>query len=293
MRARRGTGTTARRAGFTDHRVICTRISAVNPAPPVDVPEMVVTASHEGGGQPMVLHDTAPPPRELGRHQGIRCALVALDCGQAEALVRRLGAYGIGFDPVCTWGDHNGYARIQLRRPVLIALDAGAVPNPADVLWHVRVLRRFGPVLVFAHNIDGAPLLDAGAHDVLERESAPAEITARIRAHLRRLAPGQSAAATPDPPRRSSTQGFLLRWLQTTSRAFCCHELRHLLAPPHHPLSLPALRRRMHRIRPLLARHGLRLHEVSTPGFVRYRVAALHPAEAFDQTDPGSAVVDG
>ncbi|MFF2846369.1 hypothetical protein ACFVT5_08555 [Streptomyces sp. NPDC058001] len=170
---------------------------------------------------------------------------------------------------VRAWGDQLAYEYLRRASGVLALLDSPG-PEPTDALvQRIRSLRLLAPVTVsVATRVDSAALLAAGAVNVLRRNTSENVIAARIEADLRWLrrgpAPGDDGSGPhlgpderPGPLRPYRSQSLLLEILLGAQGSLCCHDVRWLLGEASRPMSLRALRARIERLAPHLARHGL------------------------------------
>jgi two-component system catabolic regulation response regulator CreB len=111
-----------------------------------------------------------------------------------------------GFEPLWRMTGQEGLLAFQEYRPVLILLDIG-LPD-ASGFDLCRELRRIRPVPVIfltarAAEIDRVVGLEIGADDYVVKPFSPRELTARVKAVLRRTFAAETQgppAATPPPP---------------------------------------------------------------------------------------------
>ncbi|MGX2998690.1 hypothetical protein JNUCC64_31230 [Streptomyces sp. JNUCC 64] len=207
---------------------------------------------------------TAPPrprplPRPLRPTTGPRVVIVSLDVDASVDWARRLHRAGPPRFIVRRWGDQRGYEYLRRAPGVLALLDAPRAEDPAELVQRVRSLRLLAPVAVATGiRVDSAALLAAGAVNVLRRDSAESAIAARIEADLRwlRRGPGPDRGRR-EPLRPYRSQSLLLEILLGARSPLCCHDMRWLLGDTERPMSLRALRARVERLAPHLARHGL------------------------------------
>ncbi|MFE9661167.1 hypothetical protein [Streptomyces sp. NPDC005955] len=207
---------------------------------------------------------TAPPrPRPLPRlpraSAGPRVVIISPDVDASVEWARRLHRAGPPRFIVRRWGDQRGYEYLHRAPGVLALLDTPRHESGDELVQRVRSLRLLAPVAVAtAHRVDSAALLAAGAVNVLRRDSAETAIAARIEADLRWL----RRDLGPDPGRREPlrpyrSQSLLMEILLAVRSPLCCHDMRWLLGDTARPMSLRALRARVERLAPHLARHGL------------------------------------
>ncbi|NJC72028.1 hypothetical protein HC031_20240 [Planosporangium thailandense] len=202
--------------------------------------------------------------------------LLVLDQPGDGDLRAGLAEAGLTLGPTVGWGEPRGYEYLCRLRPPLNLLDAGEARHARDLVHLVRAARLLGPVVVVAHAGSDAVVecLAAGALDVIDRAAPPAERAARLRARLRRLPARGVRRLVPAAPGASAQRlllGLLLHW----RRPICCHDLRWLFGRPGQPLSLSALRARMHRVGRLLSAYRLRLEVDAGWGSTTYRAVPL------------------
>ncbi|MFJ6573810.1 hypothetical protein ACIQNU_41100 [Streptomyces sp. NPDC091292] len=171
---------------------------------------------------------------------------------------------------VRAWGDQLAYEYLRRASGVLALLDSPGPEPTDDLVQRIRSLRLLAPVTVsVSTRVDCAALLAAGAVNVLRRNTSENAIAARIEADLRWLRRGGPAAhgdtsvpgigpdRRPGPLRPYRSQSLLLEILLGAQGPLCCHDVRWLLGEASRPMSLRALRARIERLAPHLARHGL------------------------------------
>lgn len=186
--------------------------------------------------------------------------IVSPDVEASVAWAKRLHRAGPPRFVVRRWGDQRGYEYLRRAPGVLALLDTPRPEPTAELVRRVRALRLLAPVAVATPGrVDCAALLAAGAVNVLCRNTAESAIAARIEADLRwlRRAPGPTRGQGGEPLRPYRSQSLLLEILLGARSPLCCHDLRWLLGDPSRPMSLRALRARVERLAPHLARQGL------------------------------------
>ncbi|MFF8960719.1 hypothetical protein [Streptomyces sp. NPDC014894] len=240
---------------------------------------------------------SAPAPRRPGRPRdgAPRVVIVSLDPAAGLLWAERLRkACPVRF-VVRPWGDQLGYEYLRRARGALALLDSPEPEPVGELVQRVRSLRLLAPVTVaVGHRTDPEALLAAGAINVLNRDTTASALTARITADLRWLRrgagpepqgpargcegpSGPGALARPERPSPSHrSQSLLLEILLSAKSPLCCHDARYLLGSPHRPMTLPALRARIQRLGPHLARHGLACRRTVRWGADTF---TLHPAE--------------
>lgn len=245
----------------------------------------------------MAQHMARPATRFTGPNQpDTACVIITMDRQGTAPLLRSIANAGLTPPLVQTWGSHAAYEQLLARPRSLAIVD---VPNPRWLpTLHQRIglLTRLSPVVpLVPSGADAAALLDLGATNVLDRNMSVRELAARLAAEQRWLI---STAARPSPcspfsakAQSSSSrpihrsQRLLLCLLIQHRQPWCCHDLSWLLGTPEQPLRRPALRARLARLKPHLARLGLELSTAGDWGRTRYEVRphTLHIA------DPSSA----
>ncbi|MFI1016893.1 hypothetical protein [Streptomyces sp. NPDC020965] len=215
----------------------------------------VSPAAVRRGGRP---RDAAP-----------RVVVVSLDMAASLEWVNRLRRACSLRCVVRPWGDRLGYEYLRRARGVLAVLDCTTPEPVAELTQRVRSLRLLAPVTVSLDTRDdAAALLAAGALNVLHRGASEAAQAARITADVRWLCREIAAEGGgyrgeddggPDevPSRPYKSQSLLLDVLVSAQRPLCCHDVRYLLGEAARPMSLPAVRARIQRLAPHLARQGL------------------------------------
>jgi hypothetical protein len=215
-------------------------------------------------------------------------ALVTVGEGSPD-LGRRLQRAGIPVSKTLPWGS-NETCRVLLDcRPAMLLLDcsvsAGAVADfvraaaliaPVTVLRHERQ-----PMLVNIQNRQallrpsGQAMLAAfraGALDFLDPKAPVAELAARIRADLRSCAPWAEHTTPLWNGGSSPSQRLLFDLIARTPSPICCHSLTQLLGTAKQPLTVRALRARVHRLLPVFESLDLRLVVDQWRGVATYRV---------------------
>ncbi|MFE5023397.1 hypothetical protein ACFRAO_08795 [Streptomyces sp. NPDC056656] len=145
----------------------------------------------------------------------------------------------------------------------LTLLDSPVACPPAELIGCVRSLSLLNPTVVSTRRdgLEVCALLHAGAFNVLDRDESPGVLAARLGADLRWLRRSRWPAAAGARPATAApsyrTQALLLEVLCSLRGPVCCHDIRRLLGTPASPMSLPALRARIQRLRPYLASNGL------------------------------------
>ncbi|WP_445399199.1 hypothetical protein ACSMX9_01200 [Streptomyces sp. LE64] len=203
-----------------------------------------------------------PPPRPYRPTAGPGVVIVSPDVDASLAWAGRLHRAGPPRYLVRRWGDHRGYEHLRRAPGVLALLDVPHPESGAELVQRIRSLRLLAPVAVAtAHRVDHAALLSAGAVNVLRRNSAESALAARIEADLRWLRRGPAPGpGRREPLRPYRSQSLLLGILLAVRSPLCCHDMRWLLGDAARPMSLRALRARVARLAPHLARHGLVCH---------------------------------
>lgn len=162
-------------------------------------------------------------------------------------------------------------------------LDAPVCDPYEKLIYRVGLLSRLGPLITLVPGgVDVAPLLDAGADNVLVRDMPVRELAVRLAVGERWLKTARRSASqrwdsgTSALPQQGS-QRLLLRLLLGTSGPWCCHDLCHLLGTPSAPLSRAGLRGRMDRLDSRLALLGVRLRRTGNWGRITYEAVPVKP----------------
>ncbi|MEU7467558.1 hypothetical protein AB0A94_03155 [Streptomyces sp. NPDC044984] len=157
------------------------------------------------------------------------------------------------------WGSEQAYSTLlHTRQRSLTVLDVPDARWDATLVQRVRALSNLSATVVVLtpEDADPAPLLLAGAANVVSRDASPRELATRIAAERRWLDDSRRAdrgrlVHTPSnhPLRpRQSSQALLFDMLCSAARPWCCHELRLLLGTADSPLSRRALQARIVRL---------------------------------------------
>lgn len=191
---------------------------------------------------------------------------------------------------VNSWGTLPAYGELLTRRPPPLAvLDVPDEDCAHELPHRVALLGRLAPVTVLAPaGISPAALLEAGAENVLDRSMPVEELAARLKAdqrwiareaaHRSRSRSGEryGTPGTPGIPSHllppQATQRVLVSLILADPHPWCCHDLTRLLGSAEQPLTRAALRARMPRLGPHLARLGLELHRTGGWGRFSYMV---------------------
>jgi two-component system response regulator RegX3 len=108
-----------------------------------------------------------------------------------------------GFDVVSAAGGDEGIALVTSARPSLVLLDMQLPDSRAlSVFRHISAISPVPVIMVTARNdeLDAVLALEAGAADHITKPPRPRELTARIRAVLRRVGHQPPPAHLPEPP---------------------------------------------------------------------------------------------
>jgi hypothetical protein len=217
---------------------------------------------------------------------GRPCVVISLDRARSGPLLRDARRTQLLPPVVHPWGALQAYGELLTGRPRPMAVLDVPDERCAYGLGHrVKLLRRLAPVTVLVpENTCPAPLLEAGATNVLARGMPVEELAARLVADQRWLA--RKEARTPWyqgqgqelPPShllaQQASQKVLLGLLLGDPQPWCCHDLTLLLGSAEQPLARAALRARMQRLAPLLARLGLALCRTGRWGRFSYTVVS-------------------
>lgn len=140
----------------------------------------------------------------LGRHKrvmlgaGQRILVVEDDRGIADTVVYALRTEG--FEPVWVATGREALTALRAAPVALVLLDLG-LPDVQgfDLLREMRTVGRFPIIVVTARSdtIDRVTGLEMGADDYVSKPFSPREVSARVRAVLRRC--GERDESTPDP----------------------------------------------------------------------------------------------
>lgn len=186
---------------------------------------------------------------------------------------------------VNSWGTLPAYGELLTRRPPPLAvLDVPDKDCAYELPYRVALLRRLAPVTVLAPaGISPAALLEAGAENVLDRNMPVEELAARLQADQRWVARDTAGRSRSEEQHRTpwipphllppqATQRVLVSLILSDPHPWCCHDLTSLLGSAEQPLTRAALRARMPRLAPHLARLGLALHRTGGWGRFSYMV---------------------
>ncbi|WP_395575064.1 hypothetical protein [Streptomyces sp. BK79] len=192
--------------------------------------------------------------------------VLSLHRERTAALLRSLRSQHVFPTLIHGWGTERAYSTLlHARQRSLTVLDVPDCRWNETLAQRVRALSNLSAVVVLVpEESDPAPLLLAGAANVMSRTAPARELASRIAAERRWLdsrkpsrgnllyAPGSH----PLRPRQSS-QALLFDMLCLATRPWCCHELRLLLGPVDRPMSKRALQARIVRLHERLGRAGL------------------------------------
>ncbi|KAB1149446.1 hypothetical protein F7R91_06795 [Streptomyces luteolifulvus] len=214
------------------------------------------------------------------------CVVISLDRVRSRRLLRAARRTQLLPPVVNSWGTLHAYGQLLTRRPrPLAVLDVPDEGCAQELAQRVCILGRLAPLTVLApEGTCPATLLEAGATNVLDRGMPIEELAARLTADQRwaaRNEPHTSRLRGPEPLPQQASQRVLLSLILADPRPWCCHELTLLLGSAEQPLTRAALRARMSRLDPHLARLGLALHRTGGWGRFTYTVTP--------STDPGPA----
>ncbi|GGS52156.1 hypothetical protein AB0E75_16730 [Streptomyces griseoviridis] len=192
--------------------------------------------------------------------------VLSLHRGRTAALLRALRSQQVFPTLIHGWGDERAYsALLHARQGPLTVLDVPDARWDETLAQRVRALSKLSSVVVLTpEGSDPAPLLLAGAANVMSRTAPARELASRIAAERRWLdsrragrgTPGYAPGSHPLRPRQSS-QALFFDMLCLAARPWCCHELRLLLGPVDRPMSRRALQARIARLDERLGRAGL------------------------------------
>ena len=107
-----------------------------------------------------------------------------------------------GFETACAATGREGLDRLAAAAPALVVLDIGLPDGSGFDLFHQLKQARDVPVIFLtarAAEVDRIVGLELGADDYVVKPFSPRELSARVKAVLRRAKPGSAAA--PEPPR--------------------------------------------------------------------------------------------
>ncbi|PBC69599.1 hypothetical protein BX265_6930 [Streptomyces sp. TLI_235] len=220
-----------------------------------------------------------------------RPALVTVVGGYGGDLPARLQQAGIPVVKALPWGSNKACRVLLDSRPPMILLDLHPSVVGQRLADFVQAAALIAPVVVLRHegqsmliNLQGQEVLlrpsgqetleafRAGAFDVVDPGAPPAELAARIKADLRRC---PAVVEEPGPRWRggsSPSQRLLFDLIARAHTPICCHYLKQLLGTAREPLTLRALRARVHRLLPVFDAYGLSLVVDQWRGIVTYRV---------------------
>ncbi len=239
----------------------------------------------------------------------IRVAVIEDDPQIRRFLRTALGREGIGVSESATGRD--GLADVTARRPDLVILDLG-LPD-LDGAEVIRAVRSFSgvPILVLSARTDESDkvaALDAGADDYLTKPFGLAELSARIRAHLRRRDRPADAESgwsfgevKVDPLRRTVTRAgaavhltpieyrLLCVLAQAPGRVLTHRTLMREVWGPGHAEHAHYLRIYMANLRRKLERDPARPEHLITETGVGYRLVT----DSEGGVDPGNTFLSG
>lgn len=111
-----------------------------------------------------------------------------------------------GFETACAATGREGLDRLAAAAPALVVLDIGLPDGSGFDLFHEIKQARDVPVIFLtarAAEVDRIVGLELGADDYVVKPFSPRELSARVKAVLRRAKPGAAAAPeTPQAPAR-------------------------------------------------------------------------------------------
>ncbi|MEV8096760.1 hypothetical protein [Kitasatospora sp. NPDC085879] len=217
--------------------------------------------------------------------------MVTVDAGYSRDLVSRLQRMGLPVGKALPWGSNKACRGLLDPRPSMILLALHHSVEGERLADFVRAAALVAPVVVLRHhgqgmllNLQGQELLlrpsgrdtleafGAGAFDVLDPGVPLAELAARIKADLRRCLPVGEERGLGWRGGSSPSQRLLFDLIVQARSPICCHYLKQLLGTAREPMTLRALRARIHRLMPVFDAHGLRLVVDQWRGIVTYRV---------------------
>ncbi|MFD9123246.1 hypothetical protein [Kitasatospora sp. NPDC059571] len=223
-------------------------------------------------------------------------AMVTVGAGYSRDLAWQLQRIGVPVGRALPWGSNKACQAFLDPRPSMILLDLHNSVKGERLADFVRAAALVAPVVVLRHegqgillNHQGQELLlrpsgqdtleafRAGAFDVLDPGIPLAELAARIRADLRRCTPAGEQHAPGWDGGSSQSQRLLFDVIAQAGAPVCCHYLKQLLGTAREPMTLRALKARIHRLMPVFDAYGLRLIVDQWRGIVTYRVDGQLP----------------
>ncbi|MBT2414692.1 hypothetical protein J7I94_29785 [Streptomyces sp. ISL-12] len=184
-------------------------------------------------------------------------------------LLRTLRSQHVFPTLIRSWGSERAYSTLlHTRQRSLTVLDVPDTRWDETLPQRVRALSNLSAVvLLIPEESDPAPLLLAGAANVMSRSAPPRELAGRIAAERRWLDSQRTGRDSPmctpsnHPLRpRQSSQALLFDMLCSTARPWCCHELRLLLGTADRPMSRRALQARIVRLDERLSCVGMHVN---------------------------------
>ncbi|MFE9934411.1 hypothetical protein [Streptomyces sp. NPDC005533] len=201
---------------------------------------MALLQHHDDPGQRIPLPPASTPHR-LGLLSTVRPGM--------PLLATRLAIAGLQVSADARWGDVTALAALHSHSPAALLLDLSEAQEEA-VPDLIRAARLIAPTIALPPTPRCAlAAFEAGAIDVLDHRARSVELAWRIHACLRRIT---TAAKASHHFSGSLVQSMLFDILINARQPVCCHQLRLLLGSPDLPMTMRALKARIHRLHPAL-----------------------------------------
>ncbi|MFE3111101.1 hypothetical protein [Kitasatospora indigofera] len=235
--------------------------------------------------------DCPPEEAEAATGKAIApMALVTVGEQRSPDQLRRLRREGIPLGKALPWGSNEACRVLVERSPSMILLDCSLegerladCVRASALIAPVVVLREEGPRMVVS--VQGADVMlkcssgqnilaafHAGAFDVLDSRAPLVELAARLMADLKRCMQAAQYRRPLWSGGSSPSQRLLFDVIVRATAPICCHDLTQLLGTAWEPLSIRALRARVHRLLPIFDAMGLPLVIDQWRGVFTYRV---------------------
>ncbi len=229
-------------------------------------------------------------PAKAATENVLPMALVTVGERRSPDQLWRLRREGLPLGKALSWGSSEACRVLVERSPSMILLDCplegerlADFVRAAALIAPVVVLREEGPRMVLSvQGVDvvmkassGQNILaafHAGAFDVLDSRAPSIELAARLTADLKRCMQAAQYRRPMWSGGSSTSQRLLFDVIVRATSPICCHDLTRILGTSWEPLSIRALRARVHRLLPVFDSLGLPLVIDQWRGVFTYRV---------------------